>query len=785
MAKYKGKWYPGELKNFPEEDVDSYGKRHYRWAVLADEDKDTTGYNTLVKIIKRETLLEGEGEEKATWKPIEGAMLNLEFGQQPKISETSYAYPVLVERKKSDGTWPRKYVKRHWRDFRVGDKLDAKDERGSWLAALVSKVDGEGREGKIWVKFRDYEERYNMWVPKMSPDLAKEGSQVGAVSSLSYGDSYGSRYGRGGGGVRGAVGLRNLGNTCFMNSTLQCMNASPGLANFFLDGEYLAQINPTAYKSKGRIAKEFGNLVKEMWSERPHTVTPRGFKDAIGKFAPQFMGYQQQDSQELLAYLLEGLHEDLNRVRKKPYDPNPCVGDGKNDRKTAALAWHKYRNRENSVIIDNIYGQVRSQVDCPKCKKSSVKFDPSGILQLPFPSVNKKTVIVTLVPEDPTKPRMRYAVDVPKASAMADLANALGALADVDGKSLALCEIYHSKVYQFYDRKAAVDRLLDNEVIYAFEGKNVASGGTLVKVTNVKTNYSYDKEFGLPYVLALPAEGKITAGDVKKLILQATKGSVGDGKESEETLPFKILYQTGYYADEAKECQDEEEIDTSKDIKINLKWTDVDRYQKPARDDDRSLAGRGGTAKSSVTLESMLEAFTKAEVLTEGNEYRCSYCKEMQKGVKKLDLWRLPNILIIQLKRFQYTRAWRDKIGTFVDYPLTGLDMSKWSLAPDQKKNAIYDLYAVSCHGGGLGGGHYWAYCKNLINKKWYTLNDSSSSQMDNASVKTQDAYLLFYARRGFDGSSVNAAKDDADRASIVPITPEPSEEPSEETQNE
>ena len=56
---------------------------------------------------------------------------------------------------------------------------------------------------------------------------------------------------------------------------------------------------------------------------------------------------------------------------------------------------------------------------------------------------------------------------------------------------------------------------------------------------------------------------------------------------------------------------------------------------------------------------------------------------------------------------------------------------------------------------------------------------------MDNASVKTQDAYLLFHARRGFDGSSVNAAKDDADRASIVPITPEPSEEPSEETQNE
>lgn len=39
----------------------------------------------------------------------------------------------------------------------------------------------------------------------------------------------------------------------------------------------------------------------------------------VGRFAPQFSGYQQQDSHELLAFLLDGLHEDLNRIRKKPY----------------------------------------------------------------------------------------------------------------------------------------------------------------------------------------------------------------------------------------------------------------------------------------------------------------------------------------------------------------------------------------------------------------------------------------------------------------------------------
>ena len=44
-------------------------------------------------------------------------------------------------------------------------------------------------------------------------------------------------------------------------------------------------------------------------------VAPKGFKSALSHFAPQFGGYSQQDSQELLAFLLDGLHEDLNRVR--------------------------------------------------------------------------------------------------------------------------------------------------------------------------------------------------------------------------------------------------------------------------------------------------------------------------------------------------------------------------------------------------------------------------------------------------------------------------------------
>ena len=68
----------------------------------------------------------------------------------------------------------------------------------------------------------------------------------------------------------------------------------------------------------GKLAQVYGNLVKDMWCDSYTKVVPRELKRAIGEFQPQFAGYEQQDSQELMGFLLDGLHEDLNRAKKKP-----------------------------------------------------------------------------------------------------------------------------------------------------------------------------------------------------------------------------------------------------------------------------------------------------------------------------------------------------------------------------------------------------------------------------------------------------------------------------------
>lgn len=105
------------------------------------------------------------------------------------------------------------------------------------------------------------------------------------------------------------------------------------------------------------------------------------------KHAPQFAGGGQHDSQELLEWLLDGLHEDLNRVMEKPYSELKD-SDGRADGVVAAEAWSQHHARNQSIVIDLFYGQLKSKVSCLNCGRDSVRFDPFSLLSLPLPVEN-------------------------------------------------------------------------------------------------------------------------------------------------------------------------------------------------------------------------------------------------------------------------------------------------------------------------------------------------------------------------------------------------------------
>lgn len=109
------------------------------------------------------------------------------------------------------------------------------------------------------------------------------------------------------------------------------------------------------------------------------------------KFA-HFRGFEQQDTQEFMCSLLSVIHEDLNRVLKKPFYESSleCDSDsGLNTFKIANESWMRFLSRENSIIVDNFYGQFKSKLTCPECKKISITFEPFNNLIVPL--ANPKT----------------------------------------------------------------------------------------------------------------------------------------------------------------------------------------------------------------------------------------------------------------------------------------------------------------------------------------------------------------------------------------------------------
>ncbi|GAA5926338.1 putative ubiquitin-specific protease UBP12 [Sporobolomyces koalae] len=277
-------------------------------------------------------------------------------------------------------------------------------------------------------------------------------------------------------GQRGLVGLSNLGNTCFMNSAIQCMSNTKELKDYFLSGAYKNELNPdNPLGMRGQVAEAFGQLIERMWHGSGSSVAPREFKQAVARFAPQFSGYGQQDSQELLAFLLDGTHEDLNRILKKPGTSAPDW-EGGGDKELVEMAktcWDQYRSRNDSVVVDLFQGQYRSTVVCPDCDKVSITFDPFMYVTTNLPVTKKWSGTVYVVPLDPSKKVISLEIEVPKNGTVKTLKSCVGKVLDMEPKSLVVAEEWHSKFFKEWpddDMITEINTKNDKIIIYETTG---------------------------------------------------------------------------------------------------------------------------------------------------------------------------------------------------------------------------------------------------------------------------------------------------------------------------
>lgn len=215
----------------------------------------------------------------------------------------------------------------------------------------------------------------------------------------------------------------SFSNTCYLNSSVQCLSHTPILREYFTSRLYLKDINTTnPLGHGGQMAQVSAVLINSLWKrfntqsvvQQSHkrittpgsyaavnapALTPKTFKDSLGKFNDLFAGNEQHDAQELFAFLLGGLSEDLNRIVDKPYIEAPD-SDGRPDSELADIWWDNHLKREMSIIVALFTGQYKSLLTCRTCKYESARFEPFTFLQLPLPEDDHHLVTLILYPRE-------------------------------------------------------------------------------------------------------------------------------------------------------------------------------------------------------------------------------------------------------------------------------------------------------------------------------------------------------------------------------------------------
>ncbi|XP_034715927.1 ubiquitin carboxyl-terminal hydrolase 31-like isoform X2 [Etheostoma cragini] len=281
--------------------------------------------------------------------------------------------------------------------------------------------------------------------------------------------------------VPGVAGLKNHGNTCFMNAILQC------LSNTELFAEYLAleqfkgaETTSSNDKSKsngllvqkkgsqqeaGEVTEQLSGLVRALWTFEYTPQHSRDFKNVVSKSALQFKGNSQHDAQEFLLWLLDRVHEDLNHIIHPDIrPPRKPPGEEENAPEGSPLP------APGSFVQELFQAQYRSSLTCPHCQKQSNTFDPFLCISLPIPVPHTRPLYVTVVYQGKCSHCMRVGVAVPLSGTVSRLRQAVAQETKIPAQQIVLTEMYFDGFHRsFCDDDDDLEIIQESDSIFAFE----------------------------------------------------------------------------------------------------------------------------------------------------------------------------------------------------------------------------------------------------------------------------------------------------------------------------
>uniref|UniRef100_A0A4X1U7C0 Ubiquitin carboxyl-terminal hydrolase 16 n=1 Tax=Sus scrofa TaxID=9823 RepID=A0A4X1U7C0_PIG len=597
-------------------------------------------------------------------------------------------------------------------------------------------------------------------------------------------------------------GLSNLGNTCFFNAVMQNLSQTPVLRELLkevkmsgtivkIEPPDLALTEPLEINLEppGPLTLAMSQFLNEMQETKKGIVTPRELFSQVCKKAVRFKGYQQQDSQELLRYLLDGMRaEEHQRVSK-----GILKAFGNSTEKLDEELKNKVKDYEKKKsvpsFVDRIFGgELTSTIMCDECRTVSLVHESFLDLSLPVlddqsgkKSINDKNLKKTMEDEDKDSEEekdndsyIKERNDIPSGTSK-HLQKKAKKQAKKQAKYQRRQQKIQGKVLHLND-VCAVDHPEDNECEVEASTSEV----------DVKSSHTSQEE-----VMHKECCEKDLNGHEK------TVESVTDNQKSTEEGDMKIVNLDNdleVLASSPTECTgnlngaylkagSNGEVDISSGFKnlnlnaalepdeINIEILNDDLtpgakvYEVVNEDPETAfctLANREAFNTDECSIQHCLYQFTRNEKLRDANKLLCEVCTRRQYSGPKAN--------IKGERKHVYTNAKKQMLISLAP-PVLTLHLKRFQQnVAEENTRVLYSLYGVVEHSGTMRSGHYTAYAKartanshlsDLVlhgdipqdfemestKGQWFHISDTHVQAVPTTKVLNSQAYLLFYER--------------------------------------
>lgn len=539
--------------------------------------------------------------------------------------------------------------------------------------------------------------------------------------------------------IKGLCGLKNLGNSCYFNSAIQCLSNCYPLTEYFFNETYIEDLNiDNRLGSQGKIVKRYAEVLKNLWCEKRSVYSPLNLKSLVSQ--RNFGEYSQEDSHELLAFLLDMLHEDLNKAANKEENanniPNIINDNQKNSSNSikefsANESWNLYLQKNNSIIVELFAGQFKSQIICPNCKKVSVTYDSYTSIPLPVQEIKYKNFETFLIFKEIhflVQP-IKFSYQTNK-SLVSDLIKVIkeafpfeiGFFIWDQRKLVPLAMSYGAKstdsfrkelkasqaTLLIYEKKKSLSK--HEEVFHLYFEKEVNSQSFFSNSSQIVSISSFPRH--------LPVAKKLTIRELydhlvylfkpffeefmsptKKLVEEKNKSAnfftkIFSNRNNEKSdYPFRLFKRDNSVriVEILVSSQSLNEVFTKNEpLEIAVCFFDeqiqslknFENFNKMRVERTFGMNYEEKNQEKPKDIYQCFLDFTKEEKLEASDQWFCPQCKAFQNASKKFEIYNSPHFLIFQLKRFKAKKKtlYKSKITDFIECPLKDLDLGNYVL---------------------------------------------------------------------------------------------------------